>query len=225
MTYQVPSMIQSQPTRDPGRSKRCSTPGFSLVELLVVVSIISILSTAGLSAFLSAQASARDAQRMADMKAINDALQQYYTDNGRYPGPLDGVPGTGQMIGVGNEIDTLLEPYLGSVPQDPLHDAGSGEDPAWGDSLYWYSYDPDHVVHLADCGSDLPHGTPVQEAPAVVYGFNRAETWGNTDLTDLSTRDVVTCQGGDQNLDDASFNRKLRPVPIENTDDELWTPP
>ncbi|MFW6209958.1 MAG: type II secretion system protein [Patescibacteria group bacterium] len=197
--------------------------GFSLIELLVVVSIISVLSTVGLAAFLDAQASARDAQRMADMKAINDALQQYYADNGRYPGPLDGVPGTGQMIGVGNDIDILLEPYLETVPQDPLHDAGSDENPASG-ALYWYSYDPWHIIHLGSCNTDMPDPDGGWDDAAVVYGFNRAESWGNTNLSDLSTRDVVTCQGTNQNLDDASFNRLLRPLPPEPYSDALWTP-
>ncbi|MBI4036029.1 type II secretion system protein [Candidatus Daviesbacteria bacterium] len=49
--------------------------GFTLVELLVVVAIIAILSTIGLTIFTSAQTNARDARRKADIDAIANALE------------------------------------------------------------------------------------------------------------------------------------------------------
>lgn len=49
--------------------------GFTLVELLVVVSIIAILSVIGLTVFTSAQQNARDARRRADIDAIASALE------------------------------------------------------------------------------------------------------------------------------------------------------
>ncbi|MFZ1721320.1 MAG: type II secretion system protein, partial [Microgenomates group bacterium] len=44
--------------------------GFSLLELLVVISIIAILVAMGVAGFTTAQRKARDARRSGDLKAI-----------------------------------------------------------------------------------------------------------------------------------------------------------
>lgn len=49
--------------------------GFTLVELLVVVTIIAILATIGIVIFTDAQKNARDARRKADIDAIAKALE------------------------------------------------------------------------------------------------------------------------------------------------------
>ncbi len=49
--------------------KRCR--GFTLIELMVVMAIIAILTTAGLSAYTGYIKKARDAVRIADINAIN----------------------------------------------------------------------------------------------------------------------------------------------------------
>ena len=59
--------------------------GFTLVELLVVISIIALLSTIAIVSLGSARAKARDTARIADMKQLATALEQYYADNGGYP--------------------------------------------------------------------------------------------------------------------------------------------
>lgn len=59
--------------------------GFTLIELLVVVSIIAILSAVGLATFTNAQRKARDARRQSDLKAIQNAAEQYYLQNSVYP--------------------------------------------------------------------------------------------------------------------------------------------
>lgn len=53
--------------------------GFTLVELLVVISIIAILSVIGLTIFGSVQKNSRDARRKEDINAIADAMEANYS--------------------------------------------------------------------------------------------------------------------------------------------------
>jgi len=60
--------------------------GFTLLELLIVIAIIGILVAMGTASYSTAQKKARDATRRGDMKAIQNAFEQYYADNdGSYP--------------------------------------------------------------------------------------------------------------------------------------------
>lgn len=65
--------------------KKLFKPGFTLLELLVVMAILGILSTIGIGSFLSSQVKSRDARRKGDLKAISQALEMYYNDKGEYP--------------------------------------------------------------------------------------------------------------------------------------------
>lgn len=58
--------------------------GFSLLELLVVISIMGILITLGVVAFSTAQKKTRDSRRRADVKAMQDAFEQYMSATGTY---------------------------------------------------------------------------------------------------------------------------------------------
>ncbi len=62
--------------------------GFTLIELLVVISIITVLSTIGLTVFQGVQKNARDSVRKNDLNQLSTALELYYQKNNRY---LSGV--------------------------------------------------------------------------------------------------------------------------------------
>lgn len=81
--------------------------GFTLIELLIVIVIMGILVVivVGLVG-RSAQMKARDAQRKADIREIQTALEQYFTDNSVYPAALADLTGG-------------TPPYLNAVPADP----------------------------------------------------------------------------------------------------------
>jgi len=86
--------------------------GFTLVELLVVISIIGLLSTLAAIAFNNARAKSRDAQRVANLRAVANAMELHYNINRRY-----GCT-TGQAVSACND----LAPFLASLPtlNDPI---------------------------------------------------------------------------------------------------------
>lgn len=60
--------------------------GFTIIELLVVISIIAILAALTLAALSSAQKGSRDAKRKSDLNQYKTALAQYQSDKDSYPG-------------------------------------------------------------------------------------------------------------------------------------------
>lgn len=77
--------------------------GFTLLELLVVISIIGILIALGTVSYSAAQKKSRDAKRRADIKSLQNGFEQYYSQSGRY------CQNT-------TELGTM---FSGSLPVDP----------------------------------------------------------------------------------------------------------
>lgn len=59
--------------------------GFTLIELLIVIAILAILSTLGISNFQSARIKARDAARKSDLQTIAKSLEAWVNDHRTYP--------------------------------------------------------------------------------------------------------------------------------------------
>lgn len=70
-------------------SKNKSRFGFTMIELLVVTTIIIVLSTVGLVSFRAAGQNARNGKRKADLESVRQSLVLYRTDNGSYPSGSD----------------------------------------------------------------------------------------------------------------------------------------
>jgi prepilin-type N-terminal cleavage/methylation domain-containing protein len=103
-----------------------SQKGFTLVELLVVISIIGLLSTLAVVSLGSARSRARDARRISDIRQIQTALELYFADQGIYPVATPAI-----TLGLDNQTDILTENgfengssptgstvYMGLVPQN-----------------------------------------------------------------------------------------------------------
>ncbi len=67
------------------RIKKNKAIGFTLVEMLVVVSIIGLLLTFAAITFDNARKKSRDAKRLSDIAQLQKALDLYYNKYGAYP--------------------------------------------------------------------------------------------------------------------------------------------
>jgi type II secretion system protein G len=99
--------------------------GFTLLELLVVISIIGLLSSVVLASVNSARENARDTKRISDLREVRTALEMYYTDNGFYPNHNNSQTSPSVECGTsgGNAwwslLSTALSPkYISKMPQD-----------------------------------------------------------------------------------------------------------
>ncbi len=73
--------------------KKVQKKGFTLIEILVVSTIVIIVSAIGLVSYSGAQVSARDAQRKQDLDNVRTTLLLYRSENGYYPiASLDSQP-------------------------------------------------------------------------------------------------------------------------------------
>jgi len=59
--------------------------GFTLVELLVTISILATLIAILLPNFMGTRQKARDSKRIQDLQSMRNALRLYYNDNKIYP--------------------------------------------------------------------------------------------------------------------------------------------
>ncbi len=72
-------------------SKKARTSGFTLVEVLVVVTIIGMLATVTTLAVVRHMDKAREASTRETIRVLKAALNIYYIDTGRYPAMLNGL--------------------------------------------------------------------------------------------------------------------------------------
>ena len=86
--------------RDWGRAH-----GWTLIELTIVISLITVLSTIALVGYSNAVARSREAVLKEDLFRMRDAIDQHYADLGEYPPELYALVSAG---------------YLRSIPEDPI---------------------------------------------------------------------------------------------------------
>ncbi len=77
--------------------------GYTLVELMVVITIITVLTLVAGVYYHDMQLNAQDANRLKDLTAIKQALEMYRNSNGSYP----------------SNISQFVPKYLNAIPTDP----------------------------------------------------------------------------------------------------------
>ncbi|HTM27424.1 MAG TPA: prepilin-type N-terminal cleavage/methylation domain-containing protein [Vicinamibacterales bacterium] len=93
--------------------------GFTLVELLIVISLISILAAMGIVGYRNSVISARESVLHTDLFRMRDAIDQYYADKGKYPGTLDALVSEGYMRRLPEDPITKSSDTWVTVPAEP----------------------------------------------------------------------------------------------------------
>jgi len=81
------------------------TKGFTLIEMLIVVSMIGILVVMLIPQYKYSVLRAKEAVLKENLFQIRDAINKYYADKKKYPDALD---------------DLVSSRYLREIPQDPI---------------------------------------------------------------------------------------------------------
>jgi len=125
---------------------RRSDAGFTLVEILVVITIIGLIMAIVGPRVLNYLGESKVKAAKIQIESFSSALDLYYLDMGRYPGSSDGLVALVQRPGSAQEWNG---PYLkgGVVPNDP-----------WGHS-YVYRSPVEHAPYeIVSFGSDGQEG-------------------------------------------------------------------
>lgn len=86
--------------------------GFTLVELLVAISIIGVILSISFFGIQNARKSSRDGKRKSDLEAVRSALEMYRSDNNKYPSTSTGMDLS--------SLPFISPNYISSIPTDPL---------------------------------------------------------------------------------------------------------
>lgn len=84
--------------------------GFTLVELMIVVSIVGILATIAAPSYQSSLIRAKETVLRQDLFTLRELLDHHRADQGKYPPSLDGLVSAG---------------YLRAIPKDPFTNSSS----------------------------------------------------------------------------------------------------
>ena len=112
--------------------------GFTIIELMVVLFIITILATMGMTQYRQSVVYAREGVLKEDLFRMRDAIDQYYADKGSYPSTLDALVSDGYVRKIPDDPFTKSNSSWQTVPAEPdpnnptaeagVYDVKSGSD-------------------------------------------------------------------------------------------------
>jgi general secretion pathway protein G len=117
---------------------RESPSGFTIIELLVVLSLIVVLATIGMTQYKNSRVYASESVLRTDLFRLRDAIDQYYADKGQYPTTLDALVSDGYLRKLPDDPFTKSSTTWQTVPAEPdpnnptaepgVYDVKSGSD-------------------------------------------------------------------------------------------------
>ena len=93
--------------------------GFTMLELMVVMTLIVVLATMGMTQYKSSQIYAKEAVLKEDLFRLRDAIDQFYADKGQYPSTLDALVSDGYLRKVPDDPFTKSNSTWQTVPAEP----------------------------------------------------------------------------------------------------------
>lgn len=123
--------------------KRSVSRGFTLIELMVVLTIVALLVGLVAPRYISRVDHARESVLASDLATLRDAIDKFAADRGQYPQTLQELVDTG---------------YLRRLPPDPLTD-----------SVETWRTDPPPAGGLAGSVYDVHSGSDATGSNGVPY--------------------------------------------------------
>ena len=125
--------------------------GFTMIELVVVMMLIVILATMGMTQYKTSQTYAKEAVLKEDLFRLRDAIDQYYADKGQYPSTLDTLVSDGYLRKLPEDPFTKSTSSWQTVPAEPdpanptaepgVYDVKSGSDATALDGTKYAEWD------------------------------------------------------------------------------------
>jgi general secretion pathway protein G len=85
--------------------RRSSEGGFTIIEILIVLTLVVVLASMGMTQYRNSVTRAEEAVLKENLYRMNDAIDQYYADKNKYPSDLSALASEG---------------YLREIPEDPM---------------------------------------------------------------------------------------------------------
>jgi len=140
------------------RAPRQAEQGFTLVEMLVVITIIALVMSLVGPRVLNYLSEAKAKTAKIQVESLASALDLYYLDNGRYPSTSEGLNALVQPSG---DSGSWNGPYLkgNSVPNDPWGKPYSYRSPGQHGAYDIVSYGADGQEGGTGAGTDITSWT------------------------------------------------------------------
>ena len=94
-----------KPSMQKPASRTSLANGFTMIEVMVVMALVVILASVGMTQYRNSVTRAEEAVLKENLFRMNDAIDQYYADNNKWPADL---------------AELASEGYIREVPNDPM---------------------------------------------------------------------------------------------------------